>query len=136
MITAETFRAFHTFKKSLFVFLVLCSSLVCHAQKTYALHWQTDLSIAGLGLGTGTVGWAFGKKVKPFTSAELALLNRKDVYKIDRKATYLLSEAAFFYGCDGGVCGRSKCWLSNSVLTSGIQILGFGDSVPKSVSVK
>ncbi len=76
------------------MFLLLCGSLIGHAQKTYALQWQTDLSIAGLGLGTWTVGWAFGKKDKPFISAELALLDRKDVYEIDRKATYLLSENA------------------------------------------
>lgn len=84
----------HTFRKSLFVLLVLSSSLVCHAQKTYALQWKTDLSIVGLGLGSGTMGWSFGKKVKPFQPAELALLDRQDVFQIDRKATYLLSEKA------------------------------------------
>jgi len=84
----------HTFRKLSFVILLLCCSLIGHAQKTYALHWQTDLSIAGLGLGAGTVGWAFGKKVKPFTQTELALLDRKDVFRIDRKATYWLSEKA------------------------------------------
>jgi hypothetical protein len=82
------------FRKSSFMLLLLCSSLACNAQKTYSLHWQTDLSIAGLGLTIGTLGWSFGKTVKPLQPAQLSLLDRNDVFPIDWKATYLFSEKA------------------------------------------
>ncbi|MBC7774245.1 MAG: phosphatase PAP2 family protein [Phycisphaerae bacterium] len=88
MIDIETFRAFAL---SLFI---LASSQLLQAQKTYTLHWNTDLALGALGLGTSATGWAFGKKVKPLQPAELALLNRNDVFVLDRKATYLLSDKA------------------------------------------
>jgi membrane-associated phospholipid phosphatase len=84
----------HTFGRSTFVFIVLCFSLNCQAQNIYSLHWRTDLSITGLSMTTGSLGWGFGKTVKPFQPAELALLDRNDVFPIDRKATYLFSEKA------------------------------------------
>jgi len=74
--------------------IILFSSQLLIAQKIYTLQWKTDLTLSGLGLVTGTTGWALGKKVKPFQPAELSLLDRKDVFPLDRKATYLLSEKA------------------------------------------
>jgi len=83
--------------------VILFSSQPLQAQKTYTLHWKTDLIASGLGLTTGTIGWTLGKKVKPLQAANLALLNRNDIFPIDRKATYWQSSKAnrasdvFFY---------------------------------------
>ncbi len=74
--------------------LFLISHQLLEAQKTYALHWNTDLPLSGLGLASGATGWALGKKVKPLQSAQIALLNRNDVFAIDRKATHSFSDKA------------------------------------------
>ncbi len=74
--------------------LFLASTLLLQAQKTYALHWSADLSLTGLSAATGTASWAFGKKVKPLQADELNLLNRNDVFAIDRKATNWFSQKA------------------------------------------
>ncbi len=73
---------------------ILFSSQLLHAQKAYTLHWQTDLTLSGLGLTSGTIGWTLGKKIKPLQAANLALLNRNDIFPIDRKATYWQSSRA------------------------------------------
>lgn len=81
-------------KKIMLGFLLLISTQLLPAQKTYALHWGSELPISGIGLAAGTSGWFFGKKVKPLQAAELARLNRKDLLAIDRKASYHHSNKA------------------------------------------
>jgi membrane-associated phospholipid phosphatase len=72
----------------------LISSLLLPAQKPYSLQWPADLGISGLGVATGTSGWFFGKRLKPLQAYELALLNRRDLWAIDRKATFRHSNQA------------------------------------------
>jgi len=74
--------------------LCLACSPMLPAQKTYALRLSTDLTLGGLGIGSGAAGWAFGKKIRPLQPDQLALLNRNEVYPLDRKATWLVSEKA------------------------------------------
>lgn len=81
-------------KRAIIGLFCLFTSLLLPAQKTYSLNWKRDLAITGIGLATGSTGWYFGKKVKPLQAADIALLNRKEVFAIDRKATYLLSNKA------------------------------------------
>jgi len=74
--------------------LFLTTTLLLNAQNTYSLGLGTDLPLIGLGIGTSASGWALGKKIKPLQPDEIALLNRNDVFPIDRRATYLLSAKA------------------------------------------
>lgn len=62
--------------------------------QTYSLHWRTETALTGIGLGTGISGMLIGRQLKSLTTAQIALLDRRQVPGLDRKATFWGSEKA------------------------------------------
>lgn len=61
-----------------------------NAQKTYALNWDTDLSLTSLILSSNLVGTGIGREIVPLTPLQISGLDRKDVFFLDRPSTYWL----------------------------------------------
>ena len=84
--------------------ILLIFSPVSRAQNTYSLQAKKDIPLFAVGLGSGAGGWFLGKKLNPLPAEKLALLNRENLWPIDRKSTYQFSQKAdrasnaFFYG--------------------------------------
>lgn len=72
------------------VLLLLVFTQAIHAQKTYDLHWRTEIAISGAILATNLTGLAIGQHVAPLTPAKIASLDGKNVNVLDRPATYWL----------------------------------------------
>lgn len=88
-------RSMNYFRRSIatgILLLVLHPSF--HAQSPYTLRWSTDLGLSGFGLATASTGWILGKKINPLQPADLARLNRNDVFPINRNATFMFSGKA------------------------------------------
>ena len=67
--------------------MILAFSQAMAAQKTYAFHWHTDLSLTGAVLVNNTASYAIGQHIEPLKPADIATLNRYDVCSLDRKTT-------------------------------------------------
>ncbi|MDZ4844234.1 MAG: phosphatase PAP2 family protein [Chitinophagales bacterium] len=72
-------------------FLLFFSLLVPQsgwAQTKYELKYKTDIPIGAVGLGTLTASYFMGRKSEAPTPQQIQLLNRDDIWKFDRSATY------------------------------------------------
>lgn len=57
-------------------------------QSPYTISWQVDAPIGGLSLGLGLTYLLLDRKVQPLTEQSIMLLDRKNVWGIDRGATH------------------------------------------------
>lgn len=57
-------------------------------QSPYTVSWQVDAPIGGLSIGLGITYLLLDRKVKPLSEQSIMLLDRKNVWGIDRGATY------------------------------------------------
>ncbi len=94
----------NAYRNYLFSYLLLLSfNPFSQAQMTYQLKGRLDIPLFGIGLSTGLSGYAIGHHIEPLTPADLSLLNRNDLFPLDRKSTYWYSSKsksasnAFFY---------------------------------------
>jgi len=77
---------------SLLIFTILQSS--SFAQSPYKLDMKKESIIFGSGIGLGVIGLIINDDILPFTLDEINALNRNDVNKFDRSATYNWSPTA------------------------------------------
>ena len=70
--------------------IMLTFTQVAIAQKTYTLQWRSDLILGSSILVNYISGLAIGHHVKPLLPATIAMLDRKNVFVLDRPATYWL----------------------------------------------
>jgi len=77
---------------SLFIITTIQSS--CFAQSPYKLDGPRESIIFGSAIGLGIIGLTVNDDIVPFTLDEINALNRDDVNKFDRSATYNWSPAA------------------------------------------
>jgi membrane-associated phospholipid phosphatase len=77
---------------SLFIITTIQSS--CFAQSPYKLNEPRESIIFGSTIGLGIIGLTVNDDIVPFTLDEINALNRDDVNKFDRSATYNWSPAA------------------------------------------
>ncbi len=77
---------------SLLLFTSIQSS--CFAQSPYKLDGPRESIIFGSAIGLGIIGLTVNDDIVPFTLDEINALNRDDVNKFDRSATYNWSPAA------------------------------------------
>lgn len=66
---------------------ILLSSQVSKGQNTYSLSYPAEFSFGGVGVTSLAVAYFLGKKDEGFTVEQVQLLNRDDIWKIDRSAT-------------------------------------------------
>jgi membrane-associated phospholipid phosphatase len=93
------------FRKCLLVgMLLLVAGHTAYSQRVYNLRWQTETLLAGFGIASGGTGFVVGRDLSPLSPEDILLLNRNQVFRIDRKATYWASSRAgtssdlLFYG--------------------------------------
>lgn len=58
------------------------------SQHIYELKYKTDIPIGTVGLGSLTTAFILGRKSEAPTSQQIQMLNRNDIWKFDRSATY------------------------------------------------
>lgn len=72
--------------------LVLCAVLLvpqdAFSQNIYQLKYKTDIPIGVAGVGTLTSSFFLSRKSEPPTPQQIQALNRNNVWKFDRSATY------------------------------------------------
>lgn len=77
------------------LFIFHCSfSITVFAQSPYELRTGREVAIFGIGAATGVSALVLETRVEPLTPGEVAALNRADVNRFDRRATYLFSHTA------------------------------------------
>lgn len=67
---------------------LLLSSEVSKGQSKYGLSYPADISIGAAGVGMLTAGYFLGRKADGYQAEMLATLNREDIWKVDRHATF------------------------------------------------
>jgi membrane-associated phospholipid phosphatase len=81
--------------KSIFFYLILMVfGPEAYGQRVYNLRWQTETLLSGFGIASGGFGVVLGRHLSPLTPADILLLNRNQVFRIDRQATYWASKRA------------------------------------------
>jgi membrane-associated phospholipid phosphatase len=74
--------------------ILLIFNPVARTQNKYTFQAKKDIPLFSVGLASGAGGWFLGKKLNPLPPEQLALLNRENIWPIDRKATSLFSQKA------------------------------------------
>lgn len=80
------------FRTFLSFFILFCLSLSVaengFAQTVYQLKYKNDIPIGAAGIGTLTTSYFLGRKDVPPTPQQIQAMNRSNIWKVDRSATY------------------------------------------------
>ena len=82
------------FNKIIIAIFVLGVSINIYAQSPYEVSWEKDRAVLLVGIPLITIGFALEMSITPLTLDEVKNLDRQNIPKIDRFASYNYSESA------------------------------------------